>query len=87
VGIEKRGETGAVQWHVATRPGRGRKLDRSKRLDRIYDEIERLPAGVRAKVQHPFRVQKCHFGYLKALYRGLAKNTVQIETHFALVNR
>lgn len=86
VGIEKRGETGAVQWHVAMRPGKRRKLDRSKRLDRIYDEIERLKAGVRAKVEHPFRVLKCQFGYLKARYRGLAKNTAQIETQFALAN-
>jgi IS5 family transposase len=86
VGIEKRGETGAVQWHVAMRPSKRRKLDRSKRLDRIYDEIERLKAGVRAKVEHPFRVLKCQFGYLKARYRGLAKNTAQIETQFALAN-
>jgi IS5 family transposase len=86
VGIEKRGETGAVQWHVAMRPSKRRKLDRSKRLDRIYDEIERLKAGVREKVEHPFRVLKCQFGYLKARYRGLAKNTAQIETQFALAN-
>ena len=84
VGIEKRGETGAVQWHVAMRPGKRRKLDRSKRLDRIYEKIERLEAGVRAKVEHPFRVLKCQFGYLKARYRGMAKNTAQIETQFAL---
>jgi IS5 family transposase len=86
VGIEKRGETGAVQWHVAMRPSKRRKLDRSKRLDRIYDEIERLKAGVRANVEHPFRVLKCQFGYLKARYRGLAKNKAQIETQFALAN-
>jgi len=86
VGIEKRGETGAVQWHVAMRPSKRRKLDRSNRLDRIYDEIERLKAGVRAKVEHPFRVLKCQFGYLKARYRGFAKNTAQIETQFALAN-
>ena len=86
VGIEKRGETGAVQWHVAMRPSKRRKMDRSKRIDRIYDEIERLKAGVRAKVEHPFRVLKCQFGYLKARYRGLAKNMAQIETQFALAN-
>ncbi|MDE1180159.1 IS5 family transposase [Paraburkholderia sp.] len=86
VGIGKRGETGAVEWHVAMRLSKRRKLDRSQRLDRIYDEIERLKAGVRAKVEHPFRVLKCQFGYVKARYRGLAKNTAQIETQFALVN-
>ncbi|MFP3555605.1 transposase, partial [Paraburkholderia sp. SIMBA_049] len=48
--------------------------------------ILRLKAGVRAKVEHPFRVLKCQFGYLKARYRGLAKNTAHIETQFALAN-
>lgn len=85
-GIEKRGETGAVKWHVAMRPSKRRKLDKSKRLDRIYGKIERLKAQVRAKVEHPFRVLKCQFGYLKARYRGLKKNTAQIETQFALAN-
>jgi IS5 family transposase len=33
-----------------------------------------------------FQVLKCQFGYLKARYRGLAKNTAQIETQFALAN-
>ncbi|MFP3644400.1 MULTISPECIES: IS5 family transposase [unclassified Burkholderia] len=86
VGIEKRGETGSVQWYVAMRPGKRNKLDKKKRLDRIYNKIERLKAGVRAKVEHPFRVLKCQFGYLKARYRGLAKNTAHIETQFALAN-
>ena len=86
MGIEKRGETGAVQWHVAMRPSKRRKLDKSKRLDKIYDKIEPLKAGVRAKLEHPFRVLKCQFGYVKARCRGLAKNTVQIETQFALAN-
>jgi IS5 family transposase len=31
-------------------------------------------------------VLKCQFGYLKARYRGLAKNTAQIDTQFALAN-
>jgi IS5 family transposase len=85
-GIAKRGETGAVEWYVAMRPSKRRKLDKSKKLDRIHNEIERLKASIRAKVEHPFRVLKCQFGYLKARYRGLAKNTAQIETQFALAN-
>jgi IS5 family transposase len=68
------------------RPSKRRKLDKSKRLDGIYEKIERLKAQVRAKVEHPFRVLKCQFGYLKARYRGLKKNTAQIETQFALAN-
>jgi transposase, IS5 family len=85
-GIEKRCETDAVRWHVAMRPGKRRKLDVSVRLDAIYDQIERLKAGVRAKVEHPFRVLKRQFAYTKTRYRGLAKNTAQITTLFALGN-
>ncbi|TDY22047.1 DDE family transposase [Paraburkholderia sp. BL6665CI2N2] len=62
VGIEKRGETGAVQRYAAMRPSKRNKLDKRKRLDRIYNKIERLKAGVRAKAEHPFRVLKCQFG-------------------------
>src|SRR6478735_8289258 len=85
-GIEKRCEADAVRWHVAMRPGRRRGLDLSDRLDAIYDQIERLKAGIRAKVEHPFRVLKRQFGYTKTRYRGLAKNTAQITTLFALGN-
>jgi len=41
---------------------------------------------MRAKVEHPFRQIKRQFGYTKARYRGLAKNTAQVLTLFALSN-
>ena len=47
---------------------------------------ERVKAQVRARVEHPFRVVKREFGYVKVRYRGLAKNTAQLETLFALSN-
>src|SRR5258705_8533859 len=53
-GIEKCREAAAVCWHVAMRPGRRRQLNLSDRLDAIYDQIERLKAGIRAKVEYPF---------------------------------
>ncbi|KOR42987.1 transposase, partial [Xanthomonas oryzae] len=37
-------------------------------------------------VEHPFRVIKRQFGYAKVRYRGLAKNTAQMLTLFALSN-
>ncbi len=52
----------------------------------VLDEIERLKASVRAKVEHQFRVIKRQFGFTKVRYRGLAKNTAQITTWFALSN-
>jgi IS5 family transposase len=68
------------------RPGRRRQLNLNDRLDAILDQIERLKAGIRAKVEHPFRVLKQQFGYTKTRYRGLLKNTAQITTLFALGN-
>ncbi|WP_234352526.1 transposase, partial [Xanthomonas citri] len=47
---------------------------------------EHFKASVRAKVEHPFRVIKHQFGYTKVRYRGLAKNTAQVLTLFALSN-
>ncbi|MGF6735809.1 IS5 family transposase [Paraburkholderia youngii] len=85
-GIEKRCQVSAVRWHVAMRPGRRRQLDLTDRLDAIFDQIQRLKAGIRAKVEHPFRVLKQQFGYTKTRYRGLMKNTAQITTLFALGN-
>ncbi|GBU14918.1 hypothetical protein AwPolaro_02960 [Polaromonas sp.] len=41
---------------------------------------------MRAKVEHPFRVIKRQFGFVKVRYRGLKKNTAQLFTLFALSN-
>jgi IS5 family transposase len=86
-GVAKRTEnTGkSVVWHVAMRPGKRRALGASKHA-RILDQIERIKAQVRAKGEHAFRVVKRQFGYVKVRYRGLAKNTAQLRTLFALAN-
>ena len=75
-----------VTWHVAMRPGKRKALDKSTKLGVLTDEIERLKASIRAKVEHPFRVIKRQFGFTKVRYRGLKKNTAQITTLFALSN-
>ena len=41
---------------------------------------------MRAKAEHSFRVIKLQFGFAKARYRGLKKNTAQLTTLFALSN-
>ena len=86
-GIEKRPDTKAgVRWHVAMRPGKRKALDKGNAADALLDAAEKLKAGVRAKVEHPFRVIKRQFGYVKVRYRGLKKNTQQLITLFALSN-
>ncbi|MBA4503295.1 transposase, partial [Marinobacterium marinum] len=43
-------------------------------------------ASIRAKVEHPFRIIKCQFGFVKARYRGLKKNDSKLAMLFALAN-
>jgi IS5 family transposase len=67
-------------------PGKRRALKKSKTVDALIDKLEKIKASIRAKVEHPFRVIKCQFGYRKTRYRGLVKNTAQLITLFALSN-
>lgn len=85
-GAMKRPEATGVAWHVAMRPGKRRVLDKSRDSHQLVEQIEKIKAGIRAKVEHPFRVIKCQFGFVKVRYRGLAKNTAQLVTLFALSN-
>ncbi len=54
---------------------------RPSSLSRVSDgamdwerHIEYLKSSVRCKVEYPFRIIKCLFGYRKTVYRGLKKN-------------
>lgn len=88
-GVEKRpGIDKSVTWHVAMRPGKRKALKNAAvgTPGELLDKAEKLKAGVRAKVEHPFRVIKRQFGYIKTRYRGLKKNAAQIATLFALSN-
>ena len=85
-GIHKRSDAGDVRWHVAMRPGQRRALNRQRASDVLIDQVERIKASIRAKVEHPLRVIKLQFGFTKVRYRGLAKNAAQLTTLFALSN-
>ena len=87
-GVSKREETRDIDanWHVAMRPGKRKALDKSTPMGEIMDKLEQTKARIRAKVEHPFRVIKRQFGHVKVRYRGLAKNTAQLHTLFALSN-
>ena len=71
---------------MAMRSGKRKALDKSKPIDALNDKIEEIKAEVRAKVEHPFRVIKRQFGFVKVRYRGLRKNTAQLVMLFALFN-
>ncbi|MCM6994000.1 IS5 family transposase [Enterobacter roggenkampii] len=48
--------------------------------------IEYMKASIRAKVEHPFRIIKRQFGFVKARYKGLLKNDNQLAMLFTLAN-
>ena len=87
-GVAKREETQDidVNWHVAMRPGKRRALDKATPMGAVLDKLEHLKVSIRAKVEHPFRVIKRQFGFVKVPYRGLMKNTAQLHTLFPLSN-
>jgi len=89
-GLEKRQEVqdkhAGVDWQIAMMPGKRKTLDKTRISNALTDQLEKLKAGIRAKVEHPFRVIKCQFGHRKTRYRGLAKNTSQLLVLFALSN-
>ena len=89
-GVEKREEIQAkhpdVNWHIAMMPGKRRALKKDTPMGAILEKLEQTKARIRAKFEHPFRVIKRQFGYVKEKYRGLAKNTANLMTLFALSN-
>src|SRR5678809_306785 len=57
-----------------------------KGLRDVAEPVERALSQVRAWVEHPFHIIKNLFRHRKLRYRGLAKNTAQLHTLFALAN-
>ena len=75
-----------VNWQIAMMPGQRKAMDKSRPVNALREQLEKLKGRIRAKVDHPVRVIKCQFGHLKVRYRGLAKNTSQLLVMFALSN-
>ena len=84
MGVQKREENleVAVEWQVAMKPGQRRKLERGS----LAALGEKVKAGIRAKVEHPFLDVKGLFGYAKVRYRGLAKNRERLALLLGLSN-
>jgi len=67
-------------WMFPYKKPKGEELPEWKR------KINRRLSALRAIVEHPFRVMKRPFGYVKVRYRGLAKNTAHQMRLFMLSN-
>jgi IS5 family transposase len=85
IGAENRAPKRGRKWRIAAKRGRIKAMPESE-LKEATKHLEYLKAAVRSKVEHPFRVVKRQFGYQKVRFKGLAKNTTQILTLFALSN-
>ena len=89
LGVQKRPEISSreaqPQWHIAAKRGAIRAMAEGQ-LKETAERLEKLKAQVRSRVEHPFQILKNLFKYRKVRYRGLAKNTAQLHTLFALAN-
>jgi len=74
-----------VAWHIAMKRSQVEKMDEG-RLKELTQQAERIKARIRARVEHPFHIIKNLFKHRKVRYKGLAKNTAQLHTLFALAN-
>lgn len=73
-----------VSWNIAVKRSIIKALP--ERLREWAQGVETALSRVRAWVEHPFHVVKNLFRHKKLRYRGLAKNTAQLHTLFALAN-
>jgi IS5 family transposase len=87
-GAESREELEGVEadWHIAETPSKVKELKKHPRINKTPLKTEYLKASIRAKVEHPFRIIKCQFGFTKARYRGLMKNDSKLAMLFTLAN-
>ena len=75
----------AAEFRVAMRPGKHQALPDTPD-GRLQDLIETAKTHVRAKVEHPFRVNKKQFSFEKTRLRGLVKNRCKINVLAGLTN-
>ena len=89
LGVEKRPEmeskAKSVKWYVAGKRSKIKAMAEGPLKDALQ-AFEKTKAQVRALVEHPFHILKNLFRHRKTRYRGLAKNSAQLHTLFALAN-
>ncbi|KPB71333.1 Transposase family protein [Pseudomonas syringae pv. maculicola] len=87
-GIEKREEheNREIIWQIAARRSTYSRLNKRSVLYKAKRKIEYCKTRTRTKFEHPFRVIKRQFDYLKVRCRGLMENTAQLNTLFSLSN-
>ncbi|MGF6879568.1 IS5 family transposase [Paraburkholderia sp. MM5477-R1] len=87
IGVDKRDEMKGkpLKWRVAAKRGKIKAMQDGPLKDLVV-AVERTKAQIRARVEHPFHIVKNLFHHRKVRYKGLAKNTAQLFSLFALAN-
>lgn len=75
-----------AEFVVARRRSTYKKLDEADPVRKLIEQAEHAKASIRAKVEHVFNVVKNLFRHRKCRYKGLAKNTAQLQVLFAMAN-
>ena len=75
-----------VRWNIAMRLAKRAALEKTKPINPLIHQLERLKASIRSKGEHPFWVIKRQLGRVEVRYYRLNKNTAQLSTLFALSN-
>ena len=78
--LKKAARKAGVYWAVME------KAKPKKKLSSTQNKRNKKHASIRSKVEHPFRIIKCQFGYRKTRYRGIQKNGAQVFSLMALAN-
>lgn len=76
----------SVERLLTERPSKVNALKIHPQKNKLTIHYEYLKASVRGKVEHPFRIVKYQFGFVKARYKGLSKNNGQLAMLFTLAN-
>ena len=82
-----RGQKQALKEHAPrAKDFTNKRAYRNKPLSERDKEVNTTKSQTRAKVEHPFLTLKRHWGFVKARYRGLAKNANRVFAMLALIN-
>ena len=92
IGLENREEIkndevlSKKEYRISMRPGKRRKMKKEGMAYEINEAEEKRKTFVRNRVEFPFGLMKCKFGFRKTIYKGIEKNLNRIYMIFMNAN-